>query len=530
MKKQITLAFLAVFLLFGAGGGLIIYHMMDAVASLRNLIKLHEIEDIRQNFNLRVQKLQSYAYLPAMEFSYNIDEVVDNVQEMEGAVRSCFDCHHTEEVRADLEYTDKLIKDFQEKLSYLITSRNDSDWRRQNQQQAVFLADAIVMHVQDMVNRAAAILQEKTDRAIARVEKTYAMLGGVFTVTLLLAMAVAHFLTKRLTRPIDELLRAAERLAGGELGFQISPCGVGEFVTLAESFNRMSAALAAKEEENRELCQTLERRLHDLHQTQRELLTAAKLASLGKLAGGISHDFNNLLCSIIGQASLLRRKVKDEDALAGLRDIDKAAGRASRLVSQLQTFAGNQIWQQVPVNLNSVVIGAVQEVQHEAEDEVELHMDLGHDLPALTGDPVHLRTMMKNIIANAAQAVAGREDGLVEVATACREISDRDEESVSLAPGRYLVMRCRDNGPGVPEAMIDNVFDPYVSGRERSSEKGTGLGLAIAYVVASRHEGRIDIASAQDGTGTTVTVYLPERRQAETGGAEPADTSSPEAA
>ena len=513
MKKQITLAFLVIFALFGLGGGVIIYNMMGAVSSLRNLINLHEIEDIRQNLNLRVQKLQSYAYLPALDFSYNIDEVVDNVQQMEAAVEACFDCHHEPAVREDLEYTDKLIKSFQEKLSYLITSRSDVEWRRQNQQQAVFIADAIVMHVQDMVNRAAATLQGKTDDAIAKVEKTYGMLAAIFSVTLALAMAVTHFLTKRLSRPIDELLVAADRLAGGELGYQISPHGVAEFVALQESFNRMSASLAAKDKENKELYRKLEGRLRDLHRAQQQLVTAAKLASLGKLAGGISHDFNNLLCGIVGHVSLMKRTVADKETLRALEDIDKAAARASRLVGQLQTFAGMRTWRDVPVNVNSAVIAAVQGVQHELADEAAVHMDLGHDLPLMRGDPEHLRTMMQHICENAVQAVAGREGGLVEVGTAVVDITDNDEHAPAcLAPGRYLALTCRDNGKGIPAEILNDVFDPYVSTRERSSEKGIGLGLAIAYVIAARHDGHIDIASAEGG-GTTVTVYLPEKHR-----------------
>ena len=105
MKKHIAFAFSLVFLVFCIGSAAIIHNLLNSTSSLQNLISLHEIDDIRQNLNLRVQKIQSFVHLSALDFSYNLDEIVANIGEMDKAVRDCYKCHHEAPVEKEIHYT-----------------------------------------------------------------------------------------------------------------------------------------------------------------------------------------------------------------------------------------------------------------------------------------------------------------------------------------------------------------------------------------------------------------------------------------
>jgi len=153
MKKQIILGFSIIFLVFGLGSAVIIHNLLRSTNSLQYLLSLHKIEDMRQNLNLRVQKVQAYVHLSALDFSYNLDDIISNIQELETSAKECLTCHHEPEIEKEITYTHELIHNYEEKLSYLITSANDDTWRSDNQKQAVKLSDSIIHHVQDMVNR-----------------------------------------------------------------------------------------------------------------------------------------------------------------------------------------------------------------------------------------------------------------------------------------------------------------------------------------------------------------------------------------
>jgi len=509
MKKQIILSFFFIFLVFGIGSAAIINNLLRSTNSLQDLLVLHKIEDIRQNLNLRVQKVQSYVHLSALDFSYNLDEVVSNIQGLAEASENCLSCHHEKGVEKDILYTQNLIRDYEEKLSYIITSANDDTWRRENQKQAVKLSDTIIYHVQEMVNRSASTLQRKTDSAMRQINRTYIFLSVTMISTVIMAMLIGQYLTRKITTPIDKLLLATKKLAAGDLGYTTEYQGNDEFVRLHKSFNEMSLALADKDNENKELTQDLQRKIDELHSAQHQLVLSEKLASLGKLAGGISHDFNNILCGILGYISILKQQLDDKNsATETLVTLEKASIRASHLVKKLQSFAGKKQYQQLPVNINEIVVDVQQAIRSSFSREYTVTLHLDEDLALVDGDYAGLKEIIYNIWENAIEALAKDGLGHIEITTGNCSAPNTDHDGAAIPGQCYVKTSIKDNGAGIKGDNIQKIFDPYFSTREMCARRGMGLGMAIAFSIVKEHGGHISIDS-EEGVGTQVDIYLP---------------------
>ena len=510
MKKQIALAFFTIYLIFGLGSAAIINNLLRSTSSLQDLLNLHKIEDMRQNLNLRVQKIQSYVHLSAMDFSYNLDDIVTNIQGLEEAAHVCRTCHHEETVTKDISYTEELIHDYQERLSYIITSASDDTWRRDNQKQAVKLADTIIYHVQEMVNRAATTLQRKTDLAMQQIKKTYLFLSITMACTVFVALAIGRYLAQKITTPIDKLLLATKKLAAGELGYTADYQGTDEFVQLRESFNEMSLALAEKDRENRELTRDLHKKIDELGKAQQQLIISEKLASLGKLAGGIAHDFNNILCGMLGYITILKQDLDGKGSAAdSLTTLEQAAIRASHLVQKLQSFAGQKEYPLLPVNVNEVVVDvhqAIRTTYRQGGYTVTLSLDEG--LARINGDYAGLKELLYNICENAIEALSADRHELVEIATTNHTVTNNQDGKHAVPDQTYVKITIKDNGQGIQDANLHKIFDPYFSTREMSARRGMGLGMAIAFSIVKKHHGYIFIDS-EVGAGTQVNIYLP---------------------
>lgn len=512
MKRRIILGFFVTFLIFGLGSAAIINNLLRSTNNLQYLLNLHKIENMRQNLNLRVQKVQSYVHLSALDFSYNIDEIVTNIQGLETTSKNCLTCHHEEDIAKDIAYTQELIHNYEERLSYLITSASDDTWRSDNQKQAVKLADTIINHVQEMVNRSAATLQHKTDLTMKQIKKTYLFLSMTMIGTVITALIIGQYLTKKITTPIDQLLLATKKLTSGELGYTTDYQANDEFGQLQKSFNEMSLALAAKDQENKQLALDLQKKIDELGLTQQQLITAGKLAALGKLAGGISHDFNNLLCGMLGYITIIKKQISSHEAAAdNLATLEQAALRAANLVQRLQTFASQKECQQLPVNINEVVVDVQQAIRASFGQNYSITLSLDEHLAQIIGDYASLKELLFNVCENSIESFPADGQGVVEIVTQNCTVHNNQDNNRAIPARLYVKISVTDNGAGIHDGNLKQIFDPYFSTRERSARKGMGLGMAIAFSIAKKHNGYLYIDS-EEGTGTQVDIYLPALR------------------
>ena len=236
-----------------------------------------------------------------------------------------------------------------------------------------------------------------------------------------------------------------------------------------------------------------------------EVHRAARLASLGSLAGGIAHDYNNLLTIIMGNLSFM----KFNPLVMGtegerIRDIEQGAIRARDLTRQLLTFAEGGDPLRKAVDLLAIVRATAERVMHGTN--VRCVYEIATDLKPAHVDPEQITQVVQNLLLNAVQAMTS--GGSVRIVLSNVE---SPSGSLTLAPGTYVKLAVIDNGGGIPPEALPRIFDPFFT-----TKKGNGgLGLATAYSVIKKHGGHIE-AHSQVGQGTTFTVWLPGSDSSET--------------
>jgi len=248
MKKPIIIAFALIFALFGLGSGIAIYHLITTTENLRHLISLHEIDDIRQELSFGLQKIENYSFSSADFFARHLDEIADKAEIVDNALERCHECHHEPAVQAELAMVGEMINEYQRQLSYLITTASDNKRRRDLQLRVANQGNAIHDQVQDMGARAAKTLTIKTSLVMQNIDRSHMILAATLALTFLVALVIVRILTGLITRPINELLTAANKITNGELGYQSGYQGRAEFKSLIATFNQMSESLALKEQ------------------------------------------------------------------------------------------------------------------------------------------------------------------------------------------------------------------------------------------------------------------------------------------
>ncbi|MBL8909983.1 MAG: response regulator, partial [Archangium sp.] len=233
-----------------------------------------------------------------------------------------------------------------------------------------------------------------------------------------------------------------------------------------------------------------------------------RLESIGTLAGGVAHDFNNLIFGIKLVANELAAKEQDPRVRGDLELIDNITERAGTLTRSLLGFARMGKHRAAPVSLNEV-IGNMRELLQRTIAGLQLEFRLDARAGGVVvGDQAQLEQVVMNLVVNARDAVAGV--GRVSVSTHTSELSAPPSGATgAIAPGQVVIFEVADDGPGIAPNDRDRVFEPYFTTKERGPDRGTGLGLATVLGIVESHQGAIELGPGIDGRGTTMRVYLP---------------------
>jgi signal transduction histidine kinase len=230
---------------------------------------------------------------------------------------------------------------------------------------------------------------------------------------------------------------------------------------------------------------------------QRDALhDAEKLSALGQLLGGISHELNNPLSVLTGQALMLKEKAVDEATVKRADRILSAAERCTRIVRSFLDLARGEPADPVPVDLNEIVVEAIEATIDGLRGEgIEPLLELPKGLPSVVGDPDQIRQVVINLIVNARQAMSG--------GPGPQRISIRTRID---AQTERLVLKVSDTGPGVPAEISSRIFDPLFT--TKAPDKGTGLGLALCRRIMDAHGGSIDLEGTSARGSTFVLTFL----------------------
>jgi len=315
-----------------------------------------------------------------------------------------------------------------------------------------------------------------------RINNLIIIVGAIMIV---LGAGVVFLLSHTFTQPLDELLNGVRRLSNGDFAFQLHAQGKDEIAELTSSFDGMR---------------------RNLQQSQERLVTSARMEAVGQLAGGVAHDFNNLITVIKGYADLLASQIESEDPLIKYAEqISKAGDRASSLTRQLLAFSRNQKSQREAVDVNLVVNNVGKMLKVLVGERYEVVATGDPKLVRVMADASQLEQVVINLVVNARDAMP--DGGRIEIHTETSMVDSITAERFGATAGRFARLSVVDHGCGMDAGHLTKIFQPFFTTKEVG--KGTGLGLAIVYGAVKQCEGFIDVRSRL-GHGSTFDIYLPE--------------------
>lgn len=276
-----------------------------------------------------------------------------------------------------------------------------------------------------------------------------------------------------------------ERLSGPELG---------RAIRYAIERRRAAAALRGKED---------------------QLLQFQKMEAVGRLAGGVAHDFNNILMVIMGYAQLLQMQIPEGDPnREAVDEILKAGERATKLTAQLLTFGRRQSSEPRILSLNDLIANVEKMLKRMIGEDVKMEGDLAPNLWSVRIDPIQAEQVLMNLAINARDAMP--KGGKLTI----RSRNDRVAVDDTLPPGEYVALEVEDTGSGIPPEVLPHIFEPFFTTKEKG--KGTGLGLATVYGIVQQHAGSI---SAESRPGRTLFRIRLPRAMEERSSPDPARTA-----
>lgn len=345
-------------------------------------------------------------------------------------------------------------------------------------------------------------------------ESSHRMIVYTACALLLIAPLSWFFVWRIVGVPVSALRRGTERLAAGDLGYQIDVESKDEIGELADSFNDMSRQLQSERNQNLAFTHTLEQRVEqktrELKRAHEHALHTEKMASIGKMAAVLAHEINNPLSGILTYAKLLRKwidreelerqKTPGEPGVRRYREIcdslDLIANESRRcgdLVRNLLTFSRTTPMNLQATDLNQVIDRSLRLVQHQLDlASIQVQLQLDPNLPQVLCDAAQIEQVILALVMNAMDALP--QGGNLWLTT-----------SFSREHG-CVRMVVRDDGAGIAPEILPHLFEPFLTTKETG--RGVGLGLAISHSILERHNGTIEVES-EVGRGTTFTVTLP---------------------
>jgi signal transduction histidine kinase len=488
VKRKIALSLLVLFLFFTFGATISTLYITRTTSEMNRLIKLHQIENLRRSLVISIQTVQSDLYAINTPFKRNLNSIITHVTDLEKSAKACTACHHSSEVSVQLDEIQLLIHDYQEALSYYITASANVERIRNLAMEASAIGNKILIYTEEMSMAASRHLARITDNAMKKIYQVKIILLITILSTFILGLLVSIRLTRSITRPVNELLDATRIIASGSLGHKISYEDKTELGELARNFNIMSESLEEKSK------------------LEEQLRHAQKMEAIGTLTAGISHEYNNIMTSIMGFGEFLYEYTEEGSTERQHVDhIIASAERAAKLTEGLLAYSRKQLVNIEPININDVLRTMDQFLSNIVGENIELKVSSTDNDLIVLADKSQIEQIIMNLATNAMDAMP--RGGTLTISSERLEYEEAPPIHQSdLEPGSYVLLSITDSGVGIDKEIQSKIFEPFYTTKEIG--KGTGLGLSMVYGIVRKHNGHTYVES-DPGEGTTFRIYLP---------------------
>ena len=264
---------------------------------------------------------------------------------------------------------------------------------------------------------------------------------------------------------------------------------------------------AAMAIENARLYEELKARLEEERHFQKRMMESEKLKALGQMASGVAHDFNNILSAIIGYAEIALLDIPDKnESRQSIEQVLKASHRAKDLVNQILAFSRQSVKEPRPLKINSIVKEVLNLLKASIPITIDFQQEISMESGMVLADPTEIHQVLMNLCTNAYQALSGKERK-IEVSLDTVEIGTENKTtSLNLNQGPYVKLSVQDNGYGIEPEIMERIFEPYFTTKEKGV--GTGMGLAVVHGIVDSLGGAIRVTS-EPGRGSRFDVFLP---------------------
>lgn len=343
-----------------------------------------------------------------------------------------------------------------------------------------------------------------SDISSAGIDQTSIFVQAMSIALVIIGLVVSILVSRQFLKPVRNLTQGAQEIAENNLSFRADEDGNDELALLAKSFNHMAGQVQETRESLEQRSEDLENEIKEKQLLNARLLEAEKLDAIGRLAGGVAHDFNNQLMVIGGNADQLARESKDEKTQEHVGMIQTSVRSAAELTKQLLAFARKGAFRKSEIDVHEVVTDVVSMLSRSVDKRINISTRLMASHSKVMGDATQLQNALLNLGINARDAIEGNGEITFE-SIAVKVDHTMDETASDLAEGVYLRLAVTDTGKGIDDATLDHIFDPFFTTKEVG--KGTGLGLPAVYGTVHRHDGHIRV---ERGNGkTSFVLFLP---------------------
>ncbi|MDP3297579.1 MAG: ATP-binding protein [Thermodesulfovibrionia bacterium] len=469
MKKKILIGLTVFSLIFFVLTLYIIVIIETTTSELSNLIKLHQVEILREHLLINVVRTQSD--LESGKGNYVL--ILTDTNNLGGEIEKCFDCHHTQNIKNRLSNLKNRFQEYEETVRRVSSAKGNV--KGFYKEDAIAIGHSLIKELNEMITMTSSSLTEKTKLAMGKIEDTKIMLFVILTSGPLLVTVLSLVFIKSFTGPFNILLNATRRLKSGDLDYRIERLK-DEFGEVAKSFNEMA--------------DSLKEQMLNMQRTE-------QLRVCGELATGLAHEIKNPLAGIKVSMEVLREdsSISEENRDVLLKAI-KEVRRIELLLKELLNFARPPKPQFTPTNINNIIDISLTfsiSIPHLSPDDskaIKVLRDFDNNLPMIMADQMQLQQIFLNLLLNAVDAMPN--GGTLAIKT-----------SHDLAKNSIQV-EIADTGKGIRKEMMDQIFQPFFT----TKPKGTGMGLAITKRIVEEHGGNINVKSTL-GEGTAFRIVLP---------------------